>query len=111
MGKGLGKVTMPGRHGCKEGCEGCQLRRCCCRPYMGWGDFFPHLCSHCRTLYKMMTLEDVRSEVVRILRAHAAELEQAAHARRRVRVLPWSRRSAVDEPWTAPYLMNTTVFA
>ena len=54
---------------------------------MGWGDFFPHICSHCRTLYKMMPLEDVRLEVVRILRGHAAELEQAAHARRRVRAL------------------------
>ena len=92
MGKGLGKVTMPGRHGRKEGCEGCQLRRCCCRPYMGWGSFFPHLCSHCRTLYKMMTLEDVRFEVVRILRAHAAELEQAAHARCRVRALEQKKR-------------------
>ena len=35
----------------------------------------------------MMPLEDVRLEFVRILRGHAAELEQAAHARRRVRAL------------------------
>ena len=92
MGKGLGKVTMPGRHGCKEGCEGCQLRRCCCRPYMGWGDFFPHLCSHCGTLYGEMALEEVRFEVVRILRAHAAKLEQAALARRCVRALEQKKR-------------------
>ena len=78
---------MPGLHGCKECCAGCQVRRCCCHPYGGWGDFFPHLCGHCRSLYKMMPLEDVRLEVIRILRGHAAELEQAAHARRRVRAL------------------------
>ena len=65
---------MPGLHGCKECCAGCQVRRCCCHPYMGWGDFFPHLCSHCRKLYKM------------ILRAHAAELEEVSHARCRVRL-------------------------
>ena len=38
-------------------------------------------------LYKMMPLGDVRLQVIRILRGHAAELQQAAHARRRVRAL------------------------
>ena len=59
---------------------------------MGWGDFFPHLCSHCHTLHNMMPLEEVRVEVGRILRAHAAELEQAAHARRCVRALEQKKR-------------------
>ena len=89
---------MPGLHGCEECCVGCQLRGDCCRPGMGWGDFFPHLCSHCRTLYREMTLEEVRFEAVRILRAHAAKLERAAHARRRVRALEQKKRG--DEPWT-----------
>ena len=86
-GKAAGRSTMPGLHGCKECCEGCQLRRCCCRPSCRpdnpWSDY-PHLCNHCDTLYDdpEMALEHVRFEVVRILRAHAAKLEQAAHARR-----------------------------
>ena len=50
-------------------------------PLHGVGRLLPASCSHCRMLYKMMTLEDVRSEVVRILPAHAAELKEASHAR------------------------------
>ena len=77
---------------------GCQLRRCCCRPRgpdNPWGDVFPHLCKHCDTLFHdgKMTLEQVRFEVVRILRAHAAKLEQAAqHASRRARALEQKER-------------------
>ena len=90
MGKGLGKVTMPGRHGCKECCEGCQLRRCCCRPWpaefaaLTTNGALLHLCHHCETLFheREMTLGQVRFENDRILHAHAAKLEQAAHARR-----------------------------
>ena len=94
-GKGLGKVTMPGRHGCKELCEGCQLRRCCCRP--GPAEFaglatngaLLHLCHHCDTLFhkREMTLGQVRFENDRILHAHAAKLGRAVHASRRVRAL------------------------
>ena len=65
-GKGLGKVTIPGLHGCKECCEGCQLRRCCCRP--GPAEFaglttngaLLHLCNHCDTLYEEMPLDPTR---------------------------------------------------
>ena len=56
-------------------------------PLHGVGRLFLYLTGHCRTLYKMMPLEDVRLQVIRILRGHAAELQQAAHARRRVRAL------------------------
>ena len=86
---------MPGLHGCKECCAGCQVRRCCCRP--GPAEFaglttdgaLLHLCKHCDTLFHdwEMTLEQVRFEVVRILHAHAAKLGRAAYARRRVRAL------------------------
>ena len=88
MGEGRGKVTMPGLHGCTECCEGCQLRRCCCRPSCRldnpWRDLHPHLCNHCDTLYDdgEMTLEQVRFEVVRLLRAHAAMLVHTARASR-----------------------------
>ena len=94
-GKAAGRSTMPGLHGCKECCVGCQLRRCCrpCGPDNPWSDLNPHLCNHCHTLFVDwdMTLEQVRFEVIRILHAHAAKLERAANASRRVRALEQKR--------------------
>ena len=51
------------------------------------------LCNHCHTLFVDwdMTLEQVRFEVIRILHAHAAKLERAANASRRVRALEQKR--------------------
>ena len=94
-GKAAGRATMPGLHGCKECCVGCQFRRCCrpCRPDNPWSDLHPHLCNHCHTLFDdgEMTLEQMRFEVTRILHAHAAKLERAANASRRVRALEQKR--------------------
>ena len=45
----------------------------------------PHLCQHCDALYAFMTMEQVRREVLRILRAHAAKLERAAMEQKRGR--------------------------
>ena len=86
---------MPGLHGCKECCVGCQLRRCCrhCGPHNPTSDLYPHLCEYCHKLFHdgKMTLEQVRFEVIRILHAHAAKLERAANASRRVRALEQKR--------------------
>ena len=44
-GKAAGRSTMPGLHGCRECCVGCQLRCCCrpCGPDNPWSDLNPHL--------------------------------------------------------------------
>ena len=83
---------MPSLHGCKACCEGCQLRRCCCRPCEPdnpWKDLHPHICNHCDTQYDdgEMTLEQMRFEVIQTLRAHAAKLKQTANASRCARAL------------------------
>ena len=86
---------MPGPHGCKKLCEGCQLRFCGrhCGSGNPWSDLELHLCEHCHTLFTdwEMTLEQVRFEVSRIRRAHAAKLRRAANAARRVRTLVQQR--------------------
>ena len=76
VAKGL--VIMPGTHCCNKICEGCRLRFCCsyCAPDRREGK--RHLCQHCDALSAFMITEQVRREVHRILRAHAAKLERAA---------------------------------
>ena len=116
-GKAAGRSTMPGLHGCKELCVGCQLHRCSCRPSCrpdNPGSGCLHLCNLCATLYVdwEMTLEEVRFEVVRILRAHAAELEQAAHPC----PSPCPRSGSEEAPGIShgqrhTYLVITIVFA
>ena len=86
---------MPGPHGCKKLCVGCQLRVCGrhCGSDNPWGDSEPHICEHCHTLFAdwEMTLVQLRFEVTQIRRAHAAKLERAANAARRVRTLAQQR--------------------
>ena len=56
-------------------------------------DLYPHLCEHCHTLFHdgKMTLQDVEFAVFSILHVHAAKLERAANASRRVRALEQKR--------------------
>ena len=98
-GKAAGRSTMPGLHGCKECCDGCQFRRCC-RPCGPDGLPVPslfrrlQLCNHCHTLFVdgEMTLQEVGFKVFWILHVHAAKLERAANeCQSRVRALEQKR--------------------
>ena len=96
-GKAAGRSTMPGRHGCKECCKGCHLRRCCrhCGPHHPTSDLYPHLCEHCHSLFYDgdMTMQEVEFAVFSILHVHVAKLERAANAAKleRVRALEQKR--------------------
>ena len=58
-----------------------------------WGGaILPVSLGDCRTLYKMMPVEDLRLQVIRSLRRPAAELQQAAHACRRVRAVEQKKK-------------------
>ena len=111
-GKAAGRSTMPGLHGCKECCVGCQLRRCCrhCGPHNPTSDLYPHLCEHCHTLFYdgKMTLQDVEFAVFRSYTCMPRSWNEPPMP---VAVSALWSRSAGNEPWTAPYLVITTVFA
>ena len=76
-----------------------------------WGGaILPVSLGDCRTLYKMMPVEDLRLQVIRSLRRPAAELQQAAQPVAASAL--WNRRrTSRDEPAAAPYMVITTVFS
>ena len=100
-GKAAGRSTMPGRHGCKECCKGCQLRRCCrhCGPHNPMSDLYPHRCEHCHTLFHdgKMTLQDVEFAV---FRSYTCMPRSCNEPPMPVAVSALWSRSAGNEPWT-----------
>ena len=105
-GKAAGRSTMPGLHGCKECCVGCQLRRCCLPRSPSrhpWPELKPHLCEHCLTQVEewKLTLEQLRFHVAQIRSAHAMQLRRQAELKHGRWSTPSEDTSSDESPWTS----------